>query len=166
MTTKEDHMRFQRLFILLIGLILFLQVPGEPSHAAQLQSSSVSINMSNPTCVHILPTSGACSIQIGSLTASGNDQSFSRVEVLVNGKLRVYMSGFFESSAFLAYPMVSGGLIVACGRSNDGGLPNFGRAYLLTANAYMADGTSASSSMNVFCPAFEGVTYFPLILRK
>ena len=102
MTTIKDRIRLRHLFFLLISLILVLHVPGEPSHAAPLPASSVSINMSNPTCVHVLPTSGVCSIQIGSLTASGSDQSFSRVEVLVNSKLRVYMGGFFKFRHFSA----------------------------------------------------------------
>ena len=97
--------------------------------------------------------------------ASGSDATFSRLEVLVDGKLRVYMGGFFESSAYLTYPMMPGGLTVACGRSNASGLPNYGKAYSVTANAYMVDGTSASDSMTVFCPAYDGVTYLPLIRK-
>ena len=106
-----------------------------------------------------------CSIQFGSVIASGSDSSFSRVEVLVNGKLRVYMGGFFESSAYLTYPMMPGGLAVACGRSNAGGSPDYGKAYSVTANAYMVDGTSASDSMTVFCPPYDGKTYLPLIRK-
>ena len=73
----------------------------------------------------------------------------------MNGKLRIYMGGFFESSAYLTYPMVPGGLAVACGRPNDGGSPNYGKAYSLTVNAYMVDGSAATDSMTVFCPAFS-----------
>jgi hypothetical protein len=158
-------MRLRRLFILLFGLSLVLQFPGERVQAVPLQATSVSIAMSNPSCVQVRPPSGACSIQVGSLTVSGSDPTFSRLEVLVNGKLRVYMGGFFESSAYLTYPMVPGGLVVACGRPNASGLPNYGRAYSLTANAYMVDGTSASDSMTVFCPAYDGITYLPLIRK-
>ena len=77
-------------------------------------------SMSNPTCVQAPPASGTCSIQIDSLIASGSDPSFSRLEVLVNGKLRVFMGGFFESSAYLTFPMKPGGLKVACGRTERG----------------------------------------------
>ena len=166
MSACTDRMRLRRLFFLLIGLILVLQFPGEPSRAELLQGTSVSVNMSNPTCFQAPPASGSCSIQIGSLSATGSDPSFSRVEVLVNGKLRVYMGGFFEFTAYLVYPMIPGGLVVACGRPNDSGLPNYGRAYLVTANAYMGDGTSSTDSLNVFCPAFEGKIYVPLILKN
>jgi hypothetical protein len=158
--TSADRQRLRRLLFLLLGLISGLQFFSELAQAA-----SVSIGMSNPACVQVLSESGMCSIQVGSLTASGSDQTFSRLEVLVDGKLRVYMGGFFESSAFLTYRMVPGGLKVACGRPNDGGLPNYGRSYLLSANAYMGDGTSASSSMTVFCPAYDGKTFLPLIKR-
>lgn len=159
-------MRLRRITFLLLGSILVMQFPGEPAQAALLPATSVSIYMSNPACVQVLSTSGACSIQFGSLIASGSAPTFSRLEVLVNGKLRVYMGGFFESSAYLTYPMLPGGLAVACGRPNASGSPNYGRGYLLTANAYMVDGTSATDSVTVFCPAYDGKTYLPLIRKK
>ena len=157
--------RLRRLICLLLGLILIVQFPDERVQAAPLQATSVSIMMSNPSCVQVRPPSGTCALQLGYLVASGSDPSFSRLEVLVDGKLRAYMGGFFESTAYLASPMIRGGLIVACGRSNVSGKSDYGKAYSLTANAYMVDGTSASSSMSVFCPAYDGVTYLPL-LRK
>ena len=166
MSTKANRRRLRYLFFLLIGLLLVLQFPGEPTHAAPLQQSSVSIQISNPNCHQVLPASGACSLQFGSLAVSGSDPSFSRVEVLVNGKLRIYMGGFFESSAYLTYPMLPGGLAVACGRPNDGGLPSYGKAYSLTANAFMADGASATNSTTVYCPAFDGKIYAPLVRKK
>jgi hypothetical protein len=147
-----------------LSLLLLLQFSGDSAQAAPLHSTSVSVNMSNPSCVQIR-SSGTCAIQFGSLIASGSDTSFSRLEVMVNGKLRAYMGGFFESTAYLVYPMVPGGLAVACGRSNASGSSNYGRAYVLTANAYMVDGTSASDSMTVFCPPYDGVTYLPLIRK-
>jgi hypothetical protein len=157
--------RLRRPFFLLLSLIVVLQFRGERVQAAPLQATSISITMSNPSCVQVLPPSGACSIQAGSVFASGSDATFSRLEVLVDGKLRVYMSGFFESSAYLAYPMMPGGLTVACGRSNASGSPNYGKAYSVAANAYMVDGTSASASMTVFCPAYDGATYLPVIRK-
>jgi hypothetical protein len=157
--------RLRRLIFLLLGLMLLAQFPDERVQAAPLQSSSVSITMSNPSCVQVQATSGTCTLQFGYLVASGSDTSFSRLEVLVDGKLRAYMGGFFESTAYLGQPMIPGGLIVSCGRSNASGNPAYGKAYSLAANAYMADGTSASDSMTVFCPAYDGVTYLPLIRK-
>lgn len=159
------NLRFRRLFFLLFGLSLMVQFPGEVVQAAPLQATSVFVTMSNPSCVQVRSTSGACSIQVGSVVASGSDTTFSRLEVLVDGKLRIYIGGFFESTAYLTYPMVPAGLAVACGRSNASGSPNYGRAYSLAAHATMVDGTSASDSMTVFCPAYDGVTYLPLIRK-
>jgi len=159
------RLRLRRPLFLLLGLLLVAQFPGEVVHAAPLQATSISLSMSNPTCVQVRPMSGACSLQTGYVFASGSDQSFSRLEILVDGKLRVYMGGFFESTAYLAYPMIPGGLSVTCGRSNASGKPDDGKAYLVAANAYMADGTSASDSMTVFCPAYDGMTYLPLIRK-
>lgn len=165
MSRRMDRRWFWRVFFMLPGLFLVLQFAGGPSHAAPVQTTSVSIHMSNPACVQVVSTSGACSIQVNSLSASGSDQTFSRLEVLVNGKLRAYMGGFFESTAYLGEPMLSSGLGVACGRPGDGGLPNYGKAYLFTANAYMADGTSSSASATVYCPAYEAKIYLPMTRR-
>src|SRR5512146_2748206 len=103
---QSMRLRLSRPLFLLLGLLLVAQSPGEVVRAAPLQATSVSITMSNPSCVQVRPPSGTCSIQVGSLIASGSDSTFSRLEVLVDGKLRVYMGGFFESSAYLTYPMV------------------------------------------------------------
>jgi hypothetical protein len=157
--------RLRRPLFLLFGLMLIAQFRGEVVQAAPLQVTSVSITMSDPSCVQVRPPSGTCALQLGYLVASGSDTSFSRLEVLVDGKLRAYMGGFFESTAYLANPMIPGGLMVTCGRSNASGTPDYGKAYSVAANAYMVDGTSASDSMTVFCPAYDGVTYLP-VFRK
>ena len=151
------------LLLLVVSLFLIFQVPGEFVQAAPLHASTISLTMSNPSCSEAVSSNGACSIEIGNLAASGSDPSFSRIEVLIDGKLRVYMAGFFESTAYLNPPMLPGGLAVKCGRPNSGGSPDYGKAYLLTVNAYMADGTSASDSQNVFCPAFEATIYMPVV---
>jgi hypothetical protein len=139
------------LFVLVVSLLLIFQV------------STISLTMSNPSCSEAVSSNGACSIDISSLAVSGGDPSFSRIEVLIDGKLRVYMAGFFESTAYLNPPMLPGGLSVKCGRPNSGVSPDYGKSYLLTVNAYMADGTSASDSQNVFCPAFEATIYMPVV---
>jgi hypothetical protein len=165
MKSSLNRMRLRSLFWVVIGLVLVSQFPGDSVRAAPSRAVSVSVSLSNPACVSALPASGVCLIKFYSLTASGSDTSFSRVEVLVNGKLRVEMAGFFESFAYLTYPMLPRGLAVTCGRPNDGGKPNFGRSYSLTANAYMVDGTAASGTVTVFCPPYDGKVYLP-ILRK
>jgi hypothetical protein len=157
--------RLRRPLFLLLGLLLIAQFRGEVVQAAPLQATSVTITMSNPSCVQVRPPSGTCTLQLGYLVASGSDTSFSRLEVLVDGKLRASMGGFFESTAYFVTPMVPGGLLVTCGRSNASGKPDYGKAYSFAANAYMVDGTSASDSMMVFCPAYDGVTYLPIIRK-
>jgi hypothetical protein len=149
----------------LLGLLLTLSLPGELAHADLLQPATLTLTMSNPTCVEILPASGYCSIEMNSLSASSSATDFGRLEVLVNGKLRVFQAGFFESSGYLFPGMLPGGLKVTCGRAGDGGLPDYGRSYSVVANAYLQDGTSSSDSATVFCPAFDGSIYLPIIER-
>jgi hypothetical protein len=156
----------RRLILLVVGAALLLSFHGEPARGAALQPTTISVSMSNPTCAEAIPANGSCSLEFNSLIASGSDASFSRIELLVNGKLRTIVDGFFESSAYVNEPMLPGGLKVACGLANEGGLPGYGRSYLVTANAYMADGTSASDSMTVYCPAYDGRTFLPMLRRK
>jgi len=165
MSAKKNRGRRWLPILLLLGLLLVLQFRGEPVHAAPLQTTSVSVGMSNPTCVQVRAASGTCTILFNGVSAFGSDQTFSRLEVLVNGKLRIHIAGFFESSAYLIPSMAPGGLAVPCGRSGTGGRPDYGAAYSVSANAYMVDGTSASNSMTVYCPAYDGTLYLPTIRR-
>jgi hypothetical protein len=168
MSSRQNQARRRRFLFRLIGLIalvLVLQAQGDRAHAA-LPSSTVTLTMSNPDCVQAEPKTAVCSIQFNSLAATGSNPTLSRVEVLIGGKLRFEMAGFFESTAILTNTMIPGGLKVACGVPNASGLPNYGKVYLVTANAYMADGTSASASANVACPAYTVKNYLPLISKK
>ena len=162
MSTSARRLRLLYLLLLAAGLILILQFPGDPAYAAAPQATTISLHMTNPSCVQVADTSGTCSLRIHDAYAVGSDTSFSRLELLVDGKLRVYMPGFFETFAYFIDTMVPGGLRVPCGRPNAAGDPNYGNQYLVTANAYMTDGTSTSNSMNVFCPAADIKTYLPL----
>jgi hypothetical protein len=149
----------------LLGLTLILQFGGDRVQAALPQASTISITMSNPSCVQVVETNGICSIQVHNLYASGSDPSLSRVEVLVNGKLRININGFFEADAYFTDQMLPGGLKVVCGMPNASGSKNFGRIYSITANAYMVDGATASDNMNVACPAFVAKNYFPFLKK-
>ncbi len=165
MSASQSRGRLWPPLLLIVGLILVLQFHGEPVHAAPLQTTTISVRMNNPSCVQVQAASGMCSIVFDGVSASGSDQTFSRLEVSVNGKLRVNMAGFFESSAYLFQSMMPGGLSVPCGRSGAGGSPDYGAVYSVAANAYMVDGTSASDSMSVYCPAYDGTLYLPAIRR-
>ena len=168
MSSGQNQARLRRFLFRLVGviaLILVLQTQGDHAHAA-LPSSTITLSMNNPDCTQVLPQSSMCSIEINSLVATASDPTLSRVEMLVNGKLRLEMTGFFESSADLTPLMVPGGLKVVCGLPNAGGLPGFGKVYQVTANAYMADGTSASNTANVACPAYAATTYVPLVRKR
>ncbi len=165
MNASSHFLKLKHYLMLSLCLVLVLLFPGEPAQAALIQASTVTIQMSNPACVEAVLASGSCSIEFNSLTASGSDTSFSRIELSVNGKLRLIMNGFFESSAYFTEPMLPGGLKVVCGRPNAGGQPIYGNSYSISANAYMAGGTSASNSTTVFCPAYDGKTFLPSVRK-
>lgn len=165
MRANVIHSWLRRLPFLLIGLVLVSQSSSGFVRGAALLPNALTVNLSNPSCVQA-QAGGTCSIQFTSLVVASSDPSFSRVELLVNGKLRILMSGFFETSAYLTPSMIAGGLKVACGQTNDGGLPNYGKSYLVTANAYLANGTTSTNSATVYCPAYDGRTYLPIARTK
>ena len=154
------------IIILFLGLLLALTLPGELAHATQVQPAALTLTMSNPSCVEMLPASGDCSIEISSLSASSSAPDFARLEVLVDGKLRVFEGGFFESSGYLTHQHAAGR---AESDLRTGGRRRVSRvmAGLIPSRRMHTWRTApaASDSATVFCPAFDGQMYLPLVAR-
>ena len=132
-------MRMVRSFLLMILLLgLTSALAGESVHAAP---QAVTMTVSNPYCVQDVETSGACLINLRYFYASTSDSSFNHIEVAINGKVRAYMIGFFEKSAYLNYAMLGKGLKVACGGKNASGIPDMGLQYAVTFSGF-ATGSS------------------------
>jgi hypothetical protein len=153
-------MRILRILFLSATLALLLIIPSTHSNAA-----TISLVISNPVCVQPNPASGVCYIKTLTATATGSDSSFSQLNVFVNDKLRLSMTGFFESNAYLYADMQGDGLAVACGGPNAGGNPGYGKIYSLKITASMGDGSNTSGSAIVRCPYFDGKTFLPNIVR-
>ncbi len=154
--------------VLRIGLsfiltaILALAFAGEPVRATP---QSLSLTYSNPYCVQTALKSGTCLIKLRYAQASTTDMSFSHIEVSINGKVRAYVSGFFENSAYLDTSMLGGGLQVACGRQNVSGIPDMGQEYTVGLTAFATDSSSLVDTANVICPYYEGKVYLPIIRK-
>ena len=156
-------MRAVRIFLLvMLTLGLTQTLAGEPAHAVP---QAVTLTVSDPYCVQDSETAGACLINLRYFYASTSDSSFNHIEIAINGKVRAYMTGFFENSAYLTYAMLGNGLKVACGGKNASGIPDMGRQYAVTLSGFATGSSPVVDVANVTCPYYQGTTYLPL-LRK
>ncbi|WP_322506472.1 hypothetical protein [Anaerolinea sp.] len=155
-------MRAFRFVFLGVVLLVLLVLPPSQSSA---QSSSISLQIQNPVCVQSSLDSGTCYIRMRSVSVVGSGSSFSRLQVFINGKLRANMGGFFENSGYVVGNMFGSGFLVSCGGKNAGGNPVFGQSYTIQVVASLADSTTTTGSMAVFCPYYEGKSFLPLLLR-
>lgn len=151
-----------RLALLGLALLALLVLPPSQSSA---QSSSISLQIQNPTCVQSSLDSGTCYIRMRSVSVVGSGSSFSRLQVFINGKLRANMGGFFENTGYVVGNMFGSGFLVSCGGKNAGGNPVFGQSYTIQVVASLADSTTTTGSMAVFCPYYEGKSFLPFLLR-
>ena len=150
------------LLVMLLGLGLTSALTGEPVHAAP---QAITLTVSNPYCIQDVETAGTCWINLRYFYASTSDSSFNHIEIAINGKVRAYMTGFFENSAYLNDAMLGNGLKVACGGKNASGIPNMGLQYAVSLTGFATGSSPVVDVANVNCPYFQGTTYLPL-LRK
>ncbi len=153
------------IFLLLSALGLSLALSGDLVHAAP--QATLSVTMSNPTCVQVPASAGTCYIVIRSLSATASDTSFTGLDVSVDGKVRARFQPFFETSVSVNYKMLDRGLMVVCGRSNSGGNPNYGALHTVDYKGYLFGSSTpaAYGTASVYCPAYDGLAYLPLIRK-
>ena len=155
-------MRSLRILTLLLGIGLVVALTGETARAAP---SALTMTVSNPYCVQPVIQSSACYINVGYFFASTSDPTFSRIEISIDGKVRMRLTGFFENSGYLSYPMLGKGLKVACGGPNASGVAGFGKVYSVNLTGYTTTGSPVTDVANVTCPYYEGKIYMPVVER-
>jgi hypothetical protein len=121
-------------------------------HGMAADSTTLTLNVSNPYCLASQPERNRCSINIRSLSAVASDTSFSRIEIAIDGKLRSVETGFFESSAYFNRTMVPDGLSVVCGLDGQGGVPGFGLIHAVNISAYLSGSSPIVDIANATCP--------------
>jgi hypothetical protein len=156
-------MRTMRVLTLLFSIGLIMALAGDPVRAAP--ATGVILTVNNPYCVQPSVKTGACYINLRSLNAYTSDSSFSRVEISINGKVRLRLQSFFESSASLNDRMLGTGLQVPCGGPNASGNPAYGRIYQVVITGYSTNSPSTTDIANVTCPFYEGKMYLPAVMR-
>ncbi len=139
-----------------------LALTGEQVRAAP---AALSMSVSNPYCVQSNTQLGACYINVSSFSASTTDLTLSRIEISIDGKVRLRMQSFFENSATLSDPMLGKGLKVACGGRDASGVAGYGRVYSVGLTGYATTGSPVADIANVTCPFYEAKTYLPVVKR-
>jgi len=155
-------MRVLKILLWLLGFVPALFLRGEP---AQVDPQAVTLTVSNPACVQSSTQSGACYINFYYINAVSTDPNFSRIEISIDGKNRLRMTAFFENSIYFSGSMIGKGFQVSCGRPNASGVPGYGRIYPVNISAYVSGSSPITDIANVTCPAYESITYLPIITR-
>ena len=161
----KSSMRFLPIVFLLCALALSVALSGDPVRAAP--QTMLSVTMSNPACVQVPAATGTCYILIRSISASASDSSFTGLDISVDGKVRARFQTFFESAISGNYRMFGRGFLVTCGRTNSGGDPNYGALHHVDYRGYLFGSSTpaASGTALVYCPAYDGTVYLPLIRK-
>lgn len=116
------------------------------------QSATLTLSVSNPYCAATQPQINRCTINIRSVSAVASDTSFSRIEIGIDGKVRLVETGFFEASAYFNRNMAPDGLAVVCGLDGQGGNAGFGLTHTVGISAYLFGSSPVVDSANVMCP--------------
>ena len=150
---------------LLLALGLGVALAGDSVQAAP--QTTLSVSMSNPACVQAPINSGSCYIIIRSLTASASDTSFTNLDIVIDGQVRARLQTFFESTFNATSAMFGQGLQVTCGRTGTSGDPAYGLLHQVAYKAYLFGNSTpaAFGAASVYCPAYDGIVYLPLIRK-
>lgn len=136
-----------------------------PPHLAQAPAISF-IDSQTPMCYSSVTETGVCYLQWNYLyvTASASQYIIS-MTLEINGDVRAYHAGFFQTSMYIAGEMYNPGFKVVCGLPGAGGNPLLGNAYNYTIRARETGGLSATNYGTVTCPASAIHFNLPAIYR-
>ncbi len=132
-----------------------------------IESPAISfIDSPTPTCYRPVPGTGECYIQWNYLyvTASSSQYMIS-MTVSIDGRLRAYHSGFFQTTMVVPGEMYEPGFRVTCGFPGAGGVAGMGNTYSYVIRARETGGLGAANYGSVTCPADVAQVFVPLVVR-
>lgn len=149
-----------------VGDLATPQPPHRETQGAPESPSISFIDSQTPTCYLPTPGTGACYIQWNYLyvTASTSQYVIS-MTVSIDGQLRAYHSGFFQTSMYIPGEMFAPGFKVTCGWPGASGVAGMGNTYNYTIRARETGGLSAANYGSVTCPADVARVLLPLVRR-
>ena len=105
-------------------------------------------------CYGPLEELDVCYVQWGLLDVSASpSQYIERMTVTIDGRIRAYYGGFFQTSMTVTPSMHPPGFKVRCGGAGAGGDPEFGFQYAYTIRAKETGGLTATNYGTAICPA-------------
>lgn len=112
------------------------------------------IDSQTPTCYRAREISQICFVEWNYLAVTAtNSQYLLSMKVELDGRVRAYYQGFFQTSMFVPAQMYEPGFAVVCGQPGEGGDPRLGKQHAWVVRAEETGGQTATSSGAIFCPA-------------
>ena len=139
---------------LLAALLLGLFAAGGEHPLRAAGETQPEIDAPAPTCYRPQEFTDVCYIEWAALSASTvAPHNLISMSVSIDGRLRLYMAGFFQSAANLPPDMFARGFKVACGPPGAGGNPLWGATHAFEIRARDSSGAFNAVSGSVACPA-------------
>jgi len=109
---------------------------------------------------------GVCYLQWSYLSVSAStSQYIISMTLSIDGRIRAYHSGFFQTSMYISGDMLGPGFKVACGWRGASGAPGLGYSYNYVIRAAETGGLKAANYGTVTCPADVGTVFMPIVSR-
>ncbi len=108
-----------------------------------------------------------CYLQWSYLSVSAStSQYIISMTVSIDGRIRAYHAGFFQTSMYIPSDLLTPGFKVACGWRGASGAPGLGYSYDYVIRAAETGGLKAANYGTVTCPADAGTVFMPIITRR
>jgi len=122
------------------------------------------IESPSPTCYRPVPGTGVCYIQWSHLRVEATPPEYIVTMTLsIDGQLRAYHQGFFQTAMFVPGGVYGPGFAVTCGWPGSGEEAGLGRTYNYVIRARETGGLGASNYGSVTCPADVLYIFLPLV---
>lgn len=128
---------------------------------------ATTIDSPSPTCYRPEPGSGRCYLQWSSISVAGSSTAYViSMTVTIDGQVRAYHSGFFQTSMYVPGQMYGPGFRVSCGFPAGDGSTGLGDTHTYVIRTRQTDGSVGTNSGSVQCPADVVQAYLPLVQKR
>lgn len=124
------------------------------------------IDSPSPTCYRPVPGTGICYIRWSYLQVAATPPEYVvSMTLSIEGRLRAYHGGFFQTTMLVSGEMYGPGFAVTCGRPGSGGQAEMGSTYNYVIRARETGGLGSSNYGAVTCPADVLYIFLPLVQK-
>jgi hypothetical protein len=124
------------------------------AHDLKAESPDISgIDASTPTCYRAAVNSETCFVEWSYLyVTAGAGQYILDMRINIDGRVRSFSQGFFQTYMYIPADMYEPGFAVPCGLAGAGGVANLGNLYSYLISARDSAGQTATSIGSLYCP--------------